>query len=105
MSHRQADVERTYLLPGRAELLRLQTKEDAQQQYSLVPGFVRAEQVEHVQQFPPPKVPPEYEPIHHFPPETDKGKALLPQPGMTVSRRMTASFHVWIQWNWAVRRL
>ena len=107
MPHRQEGVERTYLLPGRAEPLRLQTKEDAQQQHSLVPGFVRAEQIVHMQQFPPPKVPPDFEAVHHFPPETDKGKALLTQPGLAVLWRVTTSFHFWIQselgCEWIVR--
>jgi hypothetical protein len=59
------------MLPGRAAPLRLHGAEQARRrQHDLVPGFVRGAAPLPPPFFPPPAVPPGYEPVHRFAPGT-----------------------------------
>ena len=58
------------MLPGKAEPLKLQSKEEAaKQKYDLIPGFVHGKNVEHPEHFPAPQIPPGYKPVKVFPSE------------------------------------
>ncbi|KAI3424986.1 hypothetical protein D9Q98_008367 [Chlorella vulgaris] len=80
--HRQPQ----YALPGRAAPLLLHSKEQAQGKSGLVPGFVRATVTVAFTYFPPPRLPPNYVPVHRVrqpPPEAEAQRpsaALAPAP-------------------------
>jgi hypothetical protein len=65
---RGGQINAAYLLPGIQEPLQIYSKEQAEmRKYDLLPGFVKARAVEQIQQFQPPKVPPDFRPFHTFP--------------------------------------
>lgn len=53
-----------FMLPGKAPPLSLQSADQARQK-DMIPGFVKAEEVVTPNVFAPPKVPADYQPIHH----------------------------------------
>lgn len=72
-------LDAAYMLPGVAEPLKLQSREEAaKQKFDLIPGFVRGKNVEHPEHFPPPKLPAGYKPIKVFPSEAS-------QPGKSAA--------------------
>lgn len=75
-------------LPGYAERLALPSAADVNQQYDLVPGFVKATESEPPHTFRPPKVPRDFVPTHKFSQESKGGTS--PPAIKGISAMLTA---------------
>lgn len=60
------------MLPGKAAPLSLQSSEQARQK-DMIPGFVKGKEVVTPKVFPPPKIPPDYQPVHRPAPQIPPG--------------------------------